>query len=344
MNYSPIKTDQLAEDATDGYPALVHRYKQYLLSYNALISQGTAPQMLNSGFMWKYAKWLYVISLTPFSLVIIYVVFQNSSLGLSFSDWFINFKANNPSVVKPIAALVALLGMGAIVYIVWKPFNKLGVWGGNNNKPENYDEVEDTKELAFFTQKMHTESGYNAIFVYVILVLLGLIGLVLTLVKLTWGLSVLAIVSLLALLWVRYQKNARPFFEVYRSGSIKIKYKGGKINEFNVADCKQIEMLYADSAYYSRWYDRPFIREMYKATGASSLFPFKIVFSGNNNVSIPLELENVSTANKTYINPIEAEFYFAGLLKEHGFTFINNQTTDGMLTNTIEGWVAVKNN
>lgn len=343
MNYSPIDTDQLANNATDDFPAIIKRYRQYVLTNQTLLSQGTTKEMLNSGYMWSYARWIYIMSLIPLSFTVIYIVFQNSTLGLTFSDSFSTFKQNNPGLVKPIAAITALLVVGGIVYMVWKPLSKLGLWGSSiKNQPQSYDDVESNLEFAFFTQPLRTESGYNAIFAYVILILVGLIGLVLTVANLILGLVVLAGVVLAALLWFRYQKKSRPVLLVSRNGAIKLYYSTGIIKEFNITDCEKIEMVYADSAYYSTWYRRPLVRAMYKATGASSLFPYKVVFYGKNNVTVSVSLENLFTNNKSYINTWESEFYIAGLLKEHGFNISSNKITEGMLTPAISGWVAAR--
>jgi hypothetical protein len=341
MDYSPLNTDQLADNATDDFPFIAKRYKQYVLANQTLLSQGTTKQMLNSGYMWGYARWIYIMALIPLSFTVIYIVFQNSALGLTFSDSFSTFKQNNPGLVKPIAAITALLVVGGIVYMVCKPLSKLGLWGSNiNNQPQSYDDVESNLEFAFFTQPLRTESGYNAIFVYVILIFVGLIGLVLTVANLSLGLSILAGFFLAALLWFTYQKKSRPVLQVSRKGIIKLYYSGGIVKEFNITDCEKIEMIYADNAYYNTWYLRPFVRAMYKAMGASALFPYKVVFYCNNNATVSVSLENLYTNNKSYINTWESEFYIAGLLKEHGFTIACNIITEGMLTPAINGWVA----
>jgi len=341
MKFDPIDSSKFDNASSSDFHLLSVRFQKYIEAYNSLLRQGTPAQMLSSGFMWLYARQFMIFAFIPLTYSIIAILYQNTSLGFAISEQILALKNQHISFVKPIGAFIAILFVFAFGYFIWKPFNILGVWGGKQNKGETYTEMENEKEQLFFNQSFRSESGYNALFIYSILILFGLIGLVCLLVKVILGMLVITLVAGCAFLWFWYQSNSRPLINVTLNGDIELKYKVGKNIKFNVKDCDTINLEYYDSINYTRWNHRPLYSELNKALGTSSLFPNKIVFANKSaHAKIAIEFENLKSSQGVYFNPWETEYYFASLLNKNNFLITCNLSNEPSPYICVESWVA----
>lgn len=329
---------QMAAIATDDFPQLWQQYQEFKEGIEKLKNAGMPGAMGQSGAMWGYARWFYKIAFVPLALIVLYVMAEETGITDQFSIWWKGLMVNNPSLSQFFAVLLTLSAVAALGWVFFGPMWKLGLLDFLFPNSVAREKPQQPQRL-FFTMQMRTESGYNTIFVIAGVIITAILGAVVTLVNPALGATILLADAMLVAAWQYYQKQTRPFFGFGQNGEVKIEPSFGRTRQFNYNDCTSIEMVYGDSVNFNRIYQRPLVQAINEATGASSLFPYKLVFHPSVQANDDeLVIYNAKFTNGEYINPQDIEILVAVTLKKMGFNItVQRQGTH------IAGWKAIKN-
>lgn len=331
------------DTSKDDFPLLSERFQQFIEANDKLIDIGTPSQMLSTGFVWRFARIIILLSFIPLLLVIISILSQNFHWNFYKTNLLNSLNDQYPYLIKPIGVFIAILFVSLFGFFTWKPFYMIGVWGGKQNSEKSYTEIEKEKEYLFFNSSLKSESGYNSIFIYSLLISIVFIGFILALIHILLGLITFTIVAICAYLWFTFQRNSRPEIKITQNGDIQLTFNMGKTILFNVKDCDTVEMEYFDSLNYTNWQRRLVSLKIYKALGVSTLFPKIIKFTNTcNSAEIFIDFENLRSTNGVYFNTWETEFYFAHLLNVNDFKIFCKKSKVYNLSFSIESWLAIR--
>ncbi len=323
---------------TDGYQMLLAQHKAGRKGLDKMVKVGIMPgKMTKQGTIWKFGSWLYLVGMLPLCFIVLWVVAIYTGIADKISFSWNSFKYDNPQAGKFAAIFLSIGAVGVLALMMFGPLMKLGIISFNRKKEPSLDEQEANMQKWFFELPMRTFSGYNTMALIPISIALLLLGIVVSLITPVIGSIIIASVLLVVASWWYWQRVSRPYFGFRHNGAVFANYPN-KSWELQLTDCRSVTMAYGDSTYFSVWYDRPFVRGVVKAVGATSLFPFRLIFKLNTGKTKTLVIYNAKFNNNEHINAQEVEILVAQKLNSLGF-HIQLHYQD----NNIAGWTATPN-
>ncbi len=321
---------------TDGYQVLLAQHRASRKSLDKLVDAGIMPgKMTKQGTIWKFGSWIYVVGMLPLCFTVLWVVAIFTGIADKISLSWNSFIYDNPQAGKFAAIFISIGAVGLLALMMFGPLMKLGIISFNRKKEPSLEEQEADMQKWFFELPMRTFSGYNTMVLIPISITSVLLGIVVSLMKPIIGTIIIATVLLVVVFWWYWQRVSRPYFGFKQSGAVFAKYANSSW-ELQLTDCRSVAMAYADSSYFSVWYDRPFLRGVVQAAGATSLFPFRLIFELNTGDTKNLVIYNAKFDNNEHINAQEVEILVAQKLNSLGF-HIQLHYQD----NNIAGWTAI---